>query len=209
MTKIFDVKGSIDKNILKKACDIIHNDGIVGLSTDTIFGLAFDSSSKKALNTLMDIKKRENDVFTYHIGNIEQLINSDIKFDKKILNLLKNTLPARITYIIQGINKGESAYYGIRYPKNQLSSDVFSQFLFPSIVATSCNLTGMSPLNKRDEVIDFLSNRIPMLIFDENSSKTAKASTIIKIFPDYSFELLREGDIPFKDISKKIIDFLV
>ncbi|MCK9225511.1 MAG: Sua5/YciO/YrdC/YwlC family protein [Candidatus Muirbacterium halophilum] len=212
MTEIYDFSKEIPimekNNILNIAYDLILKDEIIGISTDTVFGLAFNSKSKIALNKVKDIKKRENDIFTYHIGDIKQLYNSNIKFDLKILELLEIILPAPITFIIEGNNNGFKKFYGIRFPKNKLSKEFFSLFKFPSIVATSCNLTGIQPLNKQNEIISFLNNKIPTILFDENSLKDKEASTIIKIDSDYKIQLIREGKVAFSDISKIIIDFL-
>ncbi len=196
--KIYDWPVKEDELAL---CVEAINDGYIGgVSTDTVYGLVFDSNSSEACQRIAELKKRENDLFTFHIGELDQILRSEVEFQDRIIEFLRVNLPGPLTVIVKGVYKGVERYYGIRMPENPGARKLFKQFPFPSVVATSTNETGYNPLVFKKEVLTFLKNRISFCIFDESLCLDKKASTIIKIV-DKDIQILRQGSLKIEDID--------
>jgi|GEM_PF-5993848 len=197
--RIFD--WPINESDLKNCNELIKAGEVGGITTDTVFGLVFDSNSKRACKKVSDIKKRENDIFTFHIGDLSQIENSDVIFADHVLAFMKDNLPGSLTVIADGEENGIKKSFGIRMPENPASRKFFSCFSFPSVVATSTNETGSVPLVVKKDVLSFLKNRISFCIFEKSQDAKKKASTIIRII-DKKIEILREGSLKITDLNK-------
>lgn len=202
MKKIF-MFDECDHDVFEKAAKSIMDGKVVGITTDTIFGLAFDSNNPEACGRIKDIKQRENDIFTYHIGDISQIRQSGIFFEEKKIRFLEKVLPGPVTVILDGKYNGETRSYGIRFPSNRLSMEFFRLFSFPGIVATSCNVTGNPPMSDQQEIIEFLENKVDYIFFESEFSGKKTASTIIRIDGNQEIELVRQGEIQFEYLRDK------
>ncbi|MFW5781693.1 MAG: L-threonylcarbamoyladenylate synthase [Candidatus Muiribacteriaceae bacterium] len=181
----------IDSNLESKIRYEVNAGNIIGVSTDTVFGLAFDAGNEKALHNIAEIKKRDNELFTYHIADISQLLDSELKFNENVIDYIEAYMPGAVTFIIPDADDDNT--YGIRMPANVLSRQFFSLFPFPSVVATSCNLSGKQSLTERDDIVDFLDGRVPLILFEKGIAAENIPSTIIQIDNDLNKKCIREG----------------
>lgn len=82
------------------AKDMLMADGILGVPTDTIYGLAGLAQSTKAVETLYDIKGRDfNKAISICVGNVEQIK----KWGKVTVSdtLLNSLLPGPVTVVFE------------------------------------------------------------------------------------------------------------
>ena len=90
-----------NENEIDKLADILKNDGVISVPTDTVYGLCARINSKKAHDKLMKIKKRpESKSFPVMCVNEEQIKTIAI-VDEEAEKLIKAYMPGPITLILK------------------------------------------------------------------------------------------------------------
>ena len=89
-----------NKNEINELSEILKNDGVISVPTDTVYGLCCKINSKKAYEKLLDIKERPiNKAFPIMCLNEEQIREIGI-VDKKIEKIISAFMPGPITLIL-------------------------------------------------------------------------------------------------------------
>ena len=87
-TKYFDWKNNVDESELNKIKEILDNDGVIIFPTDTVYGIACNCFSEKAIKKVFDIKKRpENKPINVLSNNLDKikLVSRNINEKEKFL----------------------------------------------------------------------------------------------------------------------------
>ena len=85
---------SIILNILKK-------NGIIGLPTETVYGLAGNAYSNKSVKKIYKLKKRpKKNPLIIHYYNAKQA-EKDVELNKSFFKIYKRFSPGPITYIVK------------------------------------------------------------------------------------------------------------
>ena len=190
---------------VKKIIEILNNDGTVIIPTDTIYGFSCRINSKKAIDNIRKLKKRDNKPFLIldsEISRVKKYFKESF-FVAKIIDLLiaENLWPNNITLIavkseeksfpfLDGINTA-----AVRYTDHHLIKEI-SSTLNDGILSTSINITGEEEIidyleikERYEKKVDYIYETVP----EENS--ICKSSVIIKLDEEkQSFDILREGD---------------
>lgn len=181
-----------------KAEEILKNDGIVVLPTDTLYGIVVRALSKKALKKLYEVKNRiENKPFIVLITSYTDLEIFGIKIDKNHKNFLERIWPGRVSVIFPCyLNKWKYVHRGVESIAFRMIG-VQNKNLFNliknvgPIVAPSANKEGQKPAENITEAKKYFNNEVDLYI---NSGKRKfKPSTLIK-FKNNDFIILRQGD---------------
>ncbi len=89
---------------IDELAEILKNDGVISVPTDTVYGVCARISSIKAYNNLMSVKNRpSNKLFPIMCANEEQLKSIAI-VDKRIEKLIHAFMPGPITLILRKNN---------------------------------------------------------------------------------------------------------
>lgn len=182
---------------LKNALEVLKNGGTIIYPTDTIWGIGCDATSEKAVQKVYKIKKRYEEktmiVLLDHVDKLKHYVSHipDIAFD------MIETWHKPLSIIYQGAKNlapnliREDGSVAIRITKDEFSNRLIQAFGKP-IVSSSANFSGdVTPLyfNKiRKELLDEADYIVNLY---HNSMNDMKASTIIKLEMDGSFEVLR------------------
>ena len=86
---------------LKKVVDILNDNGVVIIPTDTIYAMACKLDSKKAIERMCKIvgKKPEKVNFSLLCSSLSHLSDFTTALDKSVFRLMKNNLPGAFTFI--------------------------------------------------------------------------------------------------------------
>jgi len=103
-------------------------------------------------------------------------------------------LPLKVT-----ANTGNVA---LRVPASEIPLAVVRAAKIP-ITATSANLSGAAECTTAEQVRDQLENRISLIV-DGGKSPRTMSSTIVHFREDGTWQILREGAIPAKDIVEAL-----
>ena len=91
---------------------------------------------------------------------------------------------------------------GIRIPKNKIALEVIKKS-GGILLTSSANISGESSVKKIEDLSEELLKNVDIVIPNEESELTGKPSTIVK-FENGEITLLREGNILFEEILRKL-----
>ncbi len=197
--------------------------------TDTVLGITANPCSKVALTRLAKLKSRklEEQSFVHITSSFEKAMTCWEPLPQSWHRFLKESWPPRLTVIwshklssklsnevnLKFLSLPKDGGIAIRKIKTNCEwfNSFLNQFPYP-IPSTSANTRGESPINDIDEARAFLAQKdfcyIPELSFQEyQQSKQTIASTIVKIYANSSFEILRQGPINKEQIDEKLSSF--
>ena len=187
------------------AIKLLKQGEVVGVPTETVYGLAGDCSNPSAIKKIFEAKGRPMDnPLIVHISNLKMLkgIVSQISTDAK--TLAHHFWPGPLTIIMPKGDKvcSESCAgldsVGVRMPENEIARRIIEKSNV-AFSAPSANLSGKpSPTNAQD-VFNDMKGRIPLII-DGGECINGVESTVISILNDTPI-ILRPGVITKEDIE--------
>ena len=190
--------------MLKKANEVLKNNGVILLPTETVFGLAVIFDSKVAFSNLMEVKHRPSEKnFPIAVNSIDQIcMIADLsEYEKKVVEAI---LPDSITVIVKVkdeysflTNNGAIA---VRYSKNSLIYDIIEKVGKP-LLLTSANISGEEPVKSVKEAKKVFGDKVGYYI--DGRVMYNRASTIIDIRNNQIIEV-RKGPISLEKIKSKI-----
>ena len=198
----------IDDSNIKKTIKYLNNDECVAIPTETVYGLAANAYSKKAVSKIFKLKKRpSSNPLIVHYHNISQL-KKDCELNSVFRRLYKKFCPGAISFVlklkktskISKIVTNNSNLVAVRFPSHHLTRKILKEIDYP-LAAPSANISSsISPVSKQD-VIDEFGNKIKFVL-EGGSSKVGLESTIINLVGKPN--ILRLGGIDSKKIYKFI-----
>ena len=195
-----------NKNILFKTLKYLKKSNIVGLPTETVYGLAGSAYSKKAVEKIYSLKKRPKiNPLIIHYYNLNKLSN-DVEINKTFLKLYKKLCPGPITFVMKkkksskicSIATAKLDTVAVRFPSNKKTRIILSKLNFPLAMPSANKSTGISPVRALDVAEEF-KNKIKIII-DDGNSKIGIESTVVDLTE--KIRILRPGIISNKKISK-------
>ena len=191
---------------LKKAKSYIENNNIIGIPTETVYGLAANAYSEKSVNKIYKLKKRPSlNPLIIHFSNLKHL-KVDVVCNKNFMKLYKKLCPGPITFILNKklkskISKKATAgkkTVAIRFPKHRVAQSILKMINKP-LAAPSANIsTKLSPTCAED-VFEEFGKKIKMIL-DGGKCKIGLESTIVDLTGKPS--ILRPGKITKEKIEK-------
>ena len=200
-----------DENI-KLCAEYIKQGGIVGMPTETVYGLAANAFDVEACYKIFEYKGRPlTDPLIVHVSSIEMakkiiIVNQEIE---PVFNLLiKKFWPGPLTIVLKAnlnllskkILAGNDTV-GIRFPINPIANK-FIEYCDVPIAAPSANkFSHISPVNPYHVFEDF--KEFPVKILNGGVSRFCMESTVMKICPEEKKLLIfRLGAVSPDDIRK-------
>ena len=106
MSNIYSNIINFNSNSTKKIIKILSKNGIIGLPTETVYGIAGNAYSDSACKKIFNLKKRPtNNPLIIHYYNLEML-KGDCDLNGDFLKLYKRFCPGPITFILNKKNLG-------------------------------------------------------------------------------------------------------
>ena len=103
MKNIYSNIYSFNKKILKKTVKSLKQGNIVGLPTETVYGLAGNAYSQKSIKKIFKLKKRpKKNPLIIHYYNLNDA-KKDVILNKNFFKLYKKFCPGPITFILKKI----------------------------------------------------------------------------------------------------------
>ena len=206
MKNIYSNIFKFNKNILHKTLKYLKKSNIVGLPTETVYGLAGSAYSKKAVEKIYSLKKRPKiNPLIIHYYNLNKL-SDDVEINKTFLKLYKKLCPGPITFVMKkkksskicSIATAKLDTVAVRFPSNKKTRIILSKLNFPLAMPSANKSTGISPVRALDVAEEF-KNKIKIII-DDGNSKIGIESTVVDLTE--KIRILRPGIISNKKISK-------
>ena len=197
----------ISKDIVK-AKEILENENLVAIPTETVYGLAGNIFSEKAINKIFKTKNRPfNNPLIVHIHSKELLENIAQEIPEKAKKLAEAFWPGSLTLVLK---KKETIPYSItagketvavRVPNHPLTLELLKQLDFP-LAAPSANPFGSISPTSSQHVADYFKDILEMVL-DGGNCENGIESTIIG-FENEKAILYRLGSISVEGIESII-----
>lgn len=190
---------------IEKIVQILKNDGIISIPTDTIYGICARINSKVAHDKLIKAKERPiNKSFPVMCENEEQIKSIAIA-DQKAEKLIKTFMPGPITIVLRKkeelpnyITNGKDTI-AIRMATSKTIEEIINKLGSP-IFMTSANQSGKKECTNLEEI----EKNCPLLDgIIEGTVIFSKGSTIVDCSSD-KIKILREGPISKEQIKNTL-----
>lgn len=195
---------STDEKSLEYAASLIRTGKVVGIPTETVYGLGANALDEKAVADIFKAKGRPQDnPLIVHISDFSQLdsLVSDIPTLAK--KCAESFWPGPLTMImkkksiIPSVTSGGLDTVGIRMPSNKTARRIIELSGVP-VAAPSANLSGSPSPTTAKHVFNDMSGRIPAIV-DGGMSAVGVESTVIS-FEEDAIRIFRPGFISKEDL---------
>ena len=191
---------------LKKAKKSIVNNNIIGIPTETVYGLAGNAYSNKSIKKIFKLKKRPAfNPLIIHFKNLNDL-KKDVILNSDFKKLYQAFCPGPITFILKKNKKSKISdmatagkkTVAVRIPKHKVVRNLLAILKFP-LAAPSANISSKLSPTSANDVFEEFGNKIKFII-DGGQCKIGLESTIVDLTNKPS--ILRPGSISLKKIQK-------
>jgi L-threonylcarbamoyladenylate synthase len=198
---------------LKKAVEILTQNKLVAIPTETVYGLAGNIYSDEAVLKIFEMKKRPLlNPLIVHIHDIKQLEELTSYIPEKARLLVSSFWPGPLTLVLKKnlcvpdlITAGKDTV-AIRMPNHPVTLALLEQLSFP-IAAPSANPFGCISPTKAMHVKDYFGDKLEMVL-EGGDCSTGIESTIIGFEQDQPI-LYRLGAISIEEIELVIGDLKI
>jgi L-threonylcarbamoyladenylate synthase len=191
---------------IKKAKKYLDKDCCIGIPTETVYGLAANAYSNRAVNKIYKMKKRpKSNPLIVHYSDIKKL-KKDCLINDNFLKLYRKFSPGPITYIlnlkndskISKIVTNKKNNLAVRFPKHKILKKLLNKLNYP-VAAPSANISSrLSAVQASDVKEDFCGK--VKYILDGGKCNIGLESTIIDL--RNKPKILRLGGLEISKIEK-------
>lgn len=193
---------------LNYAAALLRKGELVAIPTETVYGLAGNAFSDRAVARIFEVKNRPSfDPLIVHTSNVERLPELVAEMPDEALQLARRFMPGPLTLllskkaVIPDLVTAGLAIVGVRIPSHPLALDLLSRLDFP-LAAPSANPFGyISPTTARHVEMQ-LGDKIPYIL-DGGPCQVGVESTIIG-FPEGRPTVFRKGGLAVEAVEAVI-----
>ncbi|MBZ5721236.1 MAG: threonylcarbamoyl-AMP synthase [Acidobacteriia bacterium] len=196
-----------ETSLIRYAAEQIRSGQVLGMPTDTFYGLAADPFNLRAVDRVYEIKSRSRhkplSLLIESVDQAEELARLPQEFHA----LARRFWPGPLTIIVRAASRlplkvtANTGNVALRIPNSKIPLAVVQAAGIP-ITATSANLSGASECTTAEAVRDQLQDRISIIV-DGGTSPREVASTIVDLTDEEArWRIMREGAIPAHEISE-------
>lgn len=195
------------------AVSILQQEGIIGFPTETVYGLAGNIFSEKAVKQIYEVKQRPMfNPLIAHLKGIEQLDAVATQIPAKAYQLAEAFWPGPLTLVLEKqahipdwITAGKSTV-ALRVPAHPMALALLKQLDFPLAAPSANPFSTVSPTSAV-HVENYFGDQLP-LVLDGGECQRGIESTIIG-FENQQPVLYRHGSITVEEIETVIGPLLV
>ena len=196
-----------ESSLVKYAADQIRAGEVLGMPTDTFYGLAADPFNLRAVDRVYDIKTRSrHKPLSLLIESVDQAEELAKALPEEFYALARKYWPGPLTIIVKAGSRlplkvtANTGNVALRVPNAKIPLAVVTAAAIP-ITATSANLSGASECTSAQQVHEQLQGSISIIV-DGGTSPRDIPSTIIDLTDEgVRWRIMREGAIPADEIS--------
>ena len=183
---------------LQEAAHLLKEGNVVGIPTETVYGLAADARNPEAVRQIFAAKGRPADnPLIVHIAKLEELEGVAVSVPKLALKLAEKFWPGPLTMIlpkhpsIPVITSGGLDTVGVRMPSHPVARKLIELSGVP-IAAPSANISGYPSPTTAQHVMRDMHGKIAAVV-DGGDCRVGVESTVIALEGEDSVRILRPG----------------
>ena len=179
---------------------------IIGIPTETVYGLAADARNGEAINKIFSAKGRPGDnPLIIHIHDISQLEDFTAVLDERVTKLMGAFWPGPISFILplKGDYLSTNAVaeldsVAVRMPSHPVGRKILQYTDIP-LAAPSANISGKPSPTNAQHVIDDLADRLYGVV-DSESAIYGIESTVLDC-TQYPYRIARPGAVTKEELE--------
>jgi len=198
-----------ESSLIAYVAEQIRAGYVLGMPTDTFYGLAADPFNLRAVEKIYDVKSRSrHKPLSLMVESVDQAEDLTRPLPEEFYKLARKYWPGPLTLIVRAASRlplkvtANTGNVALRVPAAKIPVAVVRAAGVP-LTATSANVSGASECTTADGVRQQLGEFIPVIV-DGGPSPRSVASTIVDLTDPAGWRVQREGAIPAQEIS----DFL-
>jgi len=191
-----------------RAVSVLNAGGLVGLPTETVYGLAARADNEAAVAKIFRAKGRPSDhPLILHISDLSDLDRYAVNVPTGAMSLAEQCWPGPLTLLLHKTSvvslrvTGGRETVAIRIPANDCARKIIRQCGY-GLAAPSANVFGHVSPSSAQHVLDDLGDRVDLIV-DDGKCSIGVESTIVD-FTSPEPQLLRPGGFPAEDIESII-----
>ena len=181
---------------IQKAIACIKNEEVVGIPTETVYGIGVDPLSQAAVDKIFNLKERdENKPLSILVHSFHDLIK--LKIISKVPEIVELYWPGPLTIIVEselnfadGVGTKNPNSIGLRVPDNELTLELLKKT--GPLAVTSANISGQEDITNERDAEAVFGDKIGHYL--QGSALHGSGSTIVD-FRDEEFKVIREGPL--------------
>ena len=190
---------------LSKAIEILNNDDVIAIPTETVYGLAGNIFSKKAIRKIFELKQRPLfNPLIVHIHSLAELNKIALDVPKVAFLLATKFWPGPLTILLKKhpsvpsiVTSGKNTV-AVRMPNHPLTLKLLQSLAYP-LAAPSANPFGCISPTTAAHVAAYFKQDLPYIL-DGGACEAGIESTIIG-FENEQAVLYRYGSISVEEIE--------
>lgn len=199
---------SIISKDIQKAVSLLNAEELVAIPTETVYGLAGNIFSEKAVNSIFETKQRPHyNPLIVHIASVDELETIVETIPAKAQLLADAFWPGPLTLvlpkksIIPDIITAGKDTVAVRIPNHPTTLELLKQLDFPLAAPSANPFNRISPTSAK-HVEDYFGEKIKMVL-DGGNCESGIESTIIG-FSNEEPVIYRLGSTSFEEIEKVV-----
>ena len=184
------------ENKLELAINAIRNGEVVGIPTETVYGIGVDPYSQTAVDKIFTLKERsEKKPLSILISSFHEIQKLNIK--TLIPDVVELYWPGPLTIIVEtsndfanGVGTKEPSSIGVRVPENEIAINLLKQT--GPLAVTSANISGEEDITSDEQAREAFGDKISHYLSGE--SLHGNGSTIVDLRIEGG-EVLRQGPL--------------
>jgi protein-tyrosine phosphatase len=186
-----------DPEAVEQVVSRLASGSVVGLPTDTVYGIGVDASNEEALDRLRALKARPPEKpFALLLPSSDEVLRHAAAIPPLGSRLMRVFWPGPLTLVLPA--KGTETI-GLRVPGLNVTREILVRLGRP-LAVSSANLAEEAEPFDAGGVLDALGDRIDLLV-DGGPSRFRIPSTVVRVEPAM-VEILREGAIPAIEVDE-------
>lgn len=181
---------------IQKAITCIKNEEVVGIPTETVYGIGVDPLSQVAVDKIFNLKGRdENKPLSMLVHSFHDLIK--LKIISTVPEIVELYWPGPLTIIVEselnfadGVGTKNPNSIGVRVPDNELTLELLKKT--GPLAVTSANISGQEDITNERDAESVFGDKIGHYL--QGSALHGSGSTIVD-FRDEEFKVIREGPL--------------
>ena len=197
-----------EADVLRYAAHFLARGCVIGIPTDTLYGLAADPFNLAAVDEIYRVKGRpETRALPILVNSLEQAMLLARETPRNFVQLAEKFWPGALTLVVEAATRlplkvtANTGRIAVRWPGSEVVRRLIAEFDGP-ITGTSANISGFPACSNAEQVMKQLGDRLP-LVLDGGETGAALPSTIVELHGD-TWKIIREGAIPVTEIERAL-----
>lgn len=198
-------------SLVNYVAERIRQGSVVGLPTDTFYGLAVDPYNLHAVERVYEIKERgRHKPLSLLIESVEQAEELAQELPDEFHLLAEKYWPGPLTIIVKAAPRlplkvtANSGNIAVRMPDSAVALAVVRALKCP-VTATSANLAGALECTTASGVVEQMGDRV-QLVVDGGTTPRDVPTTIVNLAEEGRWTMQREGAISLAEIEDLLGD---